>query len=100
MYLIIFFTCSGGKFARTCICIKSVFHCASVRSVGYRSVWQRLQLMAYNCSPSRTFTGFLVGVSAKTSVLDPHVKAIQKLTAKTKRNKTHLDSFICRIPLP
>ena len=45
----------------------SVFHCAGVRSVAYRSEWQRLQLMAYNSWPVSFFAAGFLPVSAKAS---------------------------------
>src|SRR5208282_2453388 len=49
------FACSAGRLARTRMCVMIVFHWADVNSVGYRSGWQRLQLMAYNSAPVSFF---------------------------------------------
>ena len=49
------FACAAGRLARTRMCVMIVFHWADVNSVGYRSGWQRLQLMAYNSAPVSFF---------------------------------------------
>lgn len=45
--------CSAGRLARTRMWIMMVFHWVAVNSLGYRSWWQRLQLMAYSVAPER-----------------------------------------------
>jgi hypothetical protein len=44
-----------------------VFHCAAVRSVGYRSGWQRLQCIEYNSAPLSFFAAFFAVFAASAA---------------------------------
>jgi hypothetical protein len=62
------------------MCVMMVFHCAEVNSVGYRSWWQRLQLIAYSSAPesvffSAGFSGAVGGPASASGILTEQIAA-------------------------